>query len=112
MQRLLCLAAFFAATCAAQSSAGGGTIQGTVKDSSGLAIPKAKITITHIDSGTTIHTEGNGDGFFATPPIKIGRYKVRVESAGMKTWEGEVLLEQGPRPSLQDLGCDRPRGRR
>src|SRR5689334_25298302 len=81
--------------CAAQSVTGGGTIQGTVKDSSGSAIASAKLAITHIETGTTLKTETNSDGYFATPPIKIGRYKVRVEAAGMKVWEGDVTLETG-----------------
>jgi len=79
----------------AQSSAGGGSIQGTVKDATGAVIPKSKLTILHIETGRTTNTESNKDGFFSTPPINIGKYKIRVESAGMKAWEGEVILETG-----------------
>src|SRR5262245_52970117 len=78
-----------------QSVTGGGTIQGTVKDTTGAAIPGAKVEITHLDSGVVTKTVANQDGYFATPPIKIGKYKVRVESVGMKAWEGELLLETG-----------------
>ena len=78
-----------------QSAAGGGTIQGTVKDATGAAIPKTKIAARHIDSGRITNTVTNGDGYFITPPIAIGKYKVRVESAGMKAWEEELLLETG-----------------
>ncbi len=93
------LLALTVALCAipsfAQSVAGGGTIQGVVKDTSGLAIPNAKVVITLVESGTATTTSTNHEGFFATPPIKIGRYKVRVEGAGMKAWEGELVLETG-----------------
>src|SRR5437867_9311945 len=58
----------FAGLCAAQSVTGGGTIQGTVKDQAGSAIPKAKVTVTHVETGTVNNTETNGDGYFATPP--------------------------------------------
>ncbi|MCU1237447.1 MAG: hypothetical protein JWP63_5414, partial [Candidatus Solibacter sp.] len=98
LRRLFLVASVFACASSlaiAQSVTGGGTIQGTVKDPAGAAIARAKVTITHIDTGTANSTETNNDGFFATPPIKIGRYKVRVEHPGMKNWEGELVLETG-----------------
>ena len=79
----------------AQSSAGGGTIQGSVKDSTGAAIPSAKVAVRHIDTGRVTNTITNGDGYFITPPIPIGKYKVRVAAPGMKTWEEDVQLETG-----------------
>ncbi|MBY0503946.1 MAG: TonB-dependent receptor [Bryobacteraceae bacterium] len=79
----------------AQSGAGGGSIQGTVKDSTGSIIPGATLVIRHLASGRTFNTVSNSDGFFVTPPSNIGLYKVRVEMPGMKAWEGEVTLETG-----------------
>src|SRR5438067_952360 len=91
----VCVTLMASATALAQSSAGGGSIQGTVKDATGAVIPKARLTILHIETGRATNTESNADGFFSTPPINIGRYKVRVEAAGMKAWEGEIVLETG-----------------
>src|SRR5215475_2834598 len=79
----------------AQSSAGGGTIQGTVKDATEAIIPGARVRITHLATGRVINSEANSEGFFATPPLAIGKYKVRVEAAGMKAWEGELNVETG-----------------
>ncbi len=79
----------------AQSGAGGGAIQGTVKDSTGAVLPGASLAIRHLASGRTFNTVSNADGFFVTPPSNIGVYKVRIEMAGMKSWEGEVTLETG-----------------
>ena len=95
MLRLSAIALLFTCLCPAQSITGGGTIQGAVKDPSGAAIPRANVIITHVDSGVVTRTVANQDGYFATPPIKIGKYKVRVEHEGMKAWEGDVLLETG-----------------
>lgn len=78
-----------------QSSAGGGTIQGTVKDPSGFVIPGARLSILHLATGQITNTVSNPEGYYATPPINIGRYKIRIEMAGMKTWEGEINLETG-----------------
>jgi Carboxypeptidase regulatory-like domain/TonB dependent receptor len=79
----------------AQSSAGGGSIQGTVKDMDGAIIPGAKVVIRHIATGRVTNTVSNGEGFFFTPPLNIGPYKVRVTAAGMKAWEGELVVEAG-----------------
>jgi carboxypeptidase family protein len=79
----------------AQSSAGGGSIQGTVKDVDGAIIPGAKVVIRHLASGRVTNTVSNGEGFFFTPPLNIGAYRVRVTAAGMKAWEGELNLETG-----------------
>jgi hypothetical protein len=93
----------FAAFCRAQSITGGGTIQGAVKDSSGSAIANARLTITHIETGTVLKTESNSDGYFASPPIKIGKYRVRVEAPGMKVWESEVLLGTGRTADIEPV---------
>jgi hypothetical protein len=78
-----------------QSSAVGGSIQGTVNDATGAIIPGAKVIIRHLASGRVTNTMANGEGFFSSPPLNIGKYKVRVEAAGMKAWEGELVLETG-----------------
>ncbi len=95
MLLLVLAVALSAAIAQAQSSAGGGTIQGTVKDAIGAIIPGAKVKITSLATGNIINSESNGEGFFVTPSISIGKYKVRVEASGMKSWEGELNVETG-----------------
>ena len=79
----------------AQPAAGGGTILGTVKDSTGAAIPAAKVTLLHIGTGREFNSNSNQDGYFVTPPLAVGDYKVRVEAPGMKSWQETLLLETG-----------------
>src|SRR5260370_16984515 len=100
MNRLL-VGALLPAWCFAKSITGGGVIQGTVKDSSGGAIPKAAIAITPLESGTVNRSQTNGDGYFATPPIKIGKYKIHVEAPGMNAWEGDLQLKTGPTADIE-----------
>ena len=85
----------FATASALAQSAGGATVQGTVKEESGAVIPGAKLTITRIETGVKSNTVSNNDGYFVTPPLPIGKYQVRCEAAGMKAWEKEVQLETG-----------------
>lgn len=98
------LAGLCLATAAlAQSSAGGGTLQGNVKDSTGAAIPQAAIRISQQDTGEISRSVTNSSGFFSSPPLRIGRYKVRVEAPGMKAWESDLTLETGQIQSLDAM---------
>src|SRR5881296_3793681 len=82
-------------SCPAQSSAGGGSIQGTVKDATGAVLAEAKLTILHVETGRISQAVTNSEGFYSTPPLNIGKYNVRVEAPGMRAWEGELMLETG-----------------
>lgn len=85
-------------TCAAtfaQSIAGGGTIQGTVKDATGSSLPGAKVAIRNLGTGVDTNAIANSEGSFITPTLPIGRYRIRVEAAGMKAWQGEMTVETG-----------------
>ncbi|MBO0801283.1 MAG: carboxypeptidase regulatory-like domain-containing protein, partial [Blastocatellia bacterium] len=77
----------------AQSSSGGGAIQGTIKDETGAAIAGAKVTIKNEATGVTQNLVTNEAGYYITPSISIGEYVIRVEAKGMKSWEGKVRVE-------------------
>jgi hypothetical protein len=79
----------------AQSTTGAGTIQGTVRDISGAVLPGAKVTITNTETGDITKLTGNNEGYFTTPPIRIGKYKIRAEHSGMKAWESQTTSETG-----------------
>ncbi|MDZ4796526.1 MAG: TonB-dependent receptor [Bryobacteraceae bacterium] len=89
------VALFVVCSFAVLAQSGGGTIQGTVNDSSGLAIPGAKVEIVHLATNRVTETVSNESGFFVTPPLTIGIYKIRVASDGMKVWETEANVETG-----------------
>jgi hypothetical protein len=77
------------------AQSGAATVTGTVKDPTGAVIPGAKVTVLHVETGRANQIAANAEGYYSTPPISIGRYKIRVEMDGMKAWEGEVILETG-----------------
>ena len=62
-----------------------GTIQGTVKDSTGAVIANAKVTATDLDTNTSRQANTNGSGDFEIFGLKSGRYKVSVTADGMGT---------------------------
>src|SRR5882672_8975449 len=76
-----------------QSSAGGGAIQGTVKDEAGAAVAGAKVIITNEATGVAQNIVTNESGYYVMPSLPIGKYVIRLEAHGMKSWEGRVQVE-------------------
>ena len=87
----------------AQTTSGGGTLQGTVKDESGAAIPNATVKITSLTTGAVSTFVTTSAGLFVTPTINIGKYKVRIEASGMKAWEGQVQIETAREISIEPV---------
>jgi hypothetical protein len=80
---------------AVSAQSGGGTVQGTVTDASGLVMPGTQVRILHLATNRATETQSNESGFFVTPPLTIGAYRVRVTAPGMKLWETTVNVETG-----------------
>jgi Carboxypeptidase regulatory-like domain len=81
---LLLLAACFAASIFAQDITG--TIEGTVLDPSGAAVPKAKVTVTNTDRNQAVRTlTTDTSGTYSAVLLPIGNYSVKAEATGFKT---------------------------
>jgi hypothetical protein len=81
----LCIALLLTA-CAAAGFAqeSRGTIVGTVADSSGAAVPGAKLEIKNHATNVTITATTNDDGRFSAPFLLPGVYRVTAEKIGFK----------------------------
>ncbi len=76
-------------------------ITGRVTDPSGSAIAGAKVMAKDLDRDTEWPTTTNVDGIYSLPRIPPGRYEVRVESTGFKTYvNSNVGLEVNQRARL------------
>ena len=63
-----------------------GTIEGSILDPSGAAVPNAKVSITNIDRNQVIRTlTTDATGVYSAPLLPIGNYSVKVEAQGFKT---------------------------
>jgi len=62
----------------------GGTISGTVTDSSGRVINNVQITITNLATGVTRDVTTNEDGFYSAPNILPGTYQAKFTAQGFK----------------------------
>jgi hypothetical protein len=61
-----------------------GSILGQITDTSGAAIPGAKITVTNEETNATVRTQSNQEGNYNVPFLLPGRYTVTIEANGFK----------------------------
>ena len=96
LQKVLRLALWiFAATLVLTAQTGSGTVEGVVRDATSAVIARAGVTILNTATGVKSSTKSNEVGFFAFPPVVPGSYEIKVELAGMQTWESKFLLQVG-----------------
>ncbi len=79
-----------------------GSVIGVVSDPTGAVIPKAKITVTNVQTGTSSVATSAGDGSYRVLLLPIGTYRVTGEAAGFRK---EVVAEQ-PLQINQSLKVD------
>jgi len=84
---LVVLTLVFTTSLLGQISSSTGAIQGTVSDPQNASIPGAKVTLTHVDPGTSTDTTTLSDGTFLFPLLAPGNYKIHVLASGFETSE-------------------------
>jgi hypothetical protein len=60
------------------------SLLGTVTDASGAVVPRAKVTITEMNTGISRKMETNARGNYAFPALEPGSYRVSVEQTGFR----------------------------
>src|SRR6266481_1611364 len=78
------------APCVAQTL---GTITGEVRDSTGLVVPGATVTVVNKATNATRTTSSNEVGLFDFPALQPGTYTVKSELEGFKTVTRDVELQ-------------------
>lgn len=75
------------------AQSGAGSIQGTVTDSTGAAIPAAKIHVVNQGTNVATDTTSNGVGFYEVPGLFAGKYTITFSAPGMKQLERNLVLQ-------------------
>jgi hypothetical protein len=81
----LALCLVWTAIPARAQTAGEGSIEGTVVDSTGSVIAHANIKITNVATGVAAVQNSTSAGFFNFAPVLPGTYTVQIEAKGFKT---------------------------
>ena len=82
----------------AQSTA---QIQGTVQDSSGLAVPEAVIRVTQTATDMVRTATSGADGVYVLPNLPIGPYRLEVTKMGFSTYlQTGIVLQVATNPTV------------
>jgi hypothetical protein len=77
------------------------SIYGTVRDTSGAAVPKATVTAINVRTGVALPTVTNDSGIYIFPSLLPGEYQVTAESAGFRKAVAEhIQLDVGSKISM------------
>jgi hypothetical protein len=77
-----------------------GSITGIVRDSSGVVIPTASVTIANAATNYRVQLTTNAEGLYVSPPLPAGRYRVEATHPGFRTSAKELPLAVGERPAV------------
>jgi hypothetical protein len=69
-----------------------GTINGTITDPSGSAVPSAKITATQAGTSFMRDADANSDGFFVIPSLAPASYHLSITASGFKSESEDVIV--------------------
>ncbi len=75
----------------AQSQAINGTIEGTIRDSQGAAVPGVVVTATNVDTGLLSEARSDAAGFYRILLLPLGGYRVKAELTAFKAVERSGL---------------------
>ena len=98
------LACFFLLASLAFGQQLTGTLTGTTFDSTGAAVPNAKVTMKNEASGDIRSTVSNDTGYFSITAVQPGSYTIIVSAAGFKAWqEGHVAFSEGSNLTIPNI---------
>jgi len=98
MRRFLTTVLFILAICASVMAQFSSSVEGTVTDPSGAAVPNAKMTLLNKGTGIQATVDTNTAGYYLFPSLPAGTYKITAAGSGFKTNEvDDLIVESGGR---------------
>jgi len=76
-------------------STNGGSVQGTITDASGAAIPGAVVIVNNPDTGFTRTLKTDGSGFYSIGPLNPGKYILDISSPGFQHLRVNTVVQTG-----------------
>src|ERR1700723_1883212 len=65
----------------------GGSISGTIKDTSSAVIPNATVAAIDVATGVRRQAATNGQGFYSFSVLPVGRYDIAIQKTGFKPYQ-------------------------
>ena len=78
-----------------QATTAAGTIQGTITDAKGGAIPNAPVTLTNLGTNTSKTILTDGSGFYSAGSLVPGQYSISVSVAGFEKTTETLTVQIG-----------------
>ena len=101
--RLLIGLAWIASCCGLFGQADRGTIEGTVTDPSGAAVPSAQIQVVNIETNSKLDFSTNELGNYLAPNLPVGSYRMVVQKEGFRSMVREPILVRAQSSSRVDF---------
>ena len=92
---LLTLAVGVSSALGQAISVNGGSIQGSITDPTGAAVPGANVTITNTDNAFTRSLVTDSAGFYSVGPLNPGNYSVAVNAPGFQGLKVQTVVRTG-----------------
>ena len=90
-----------ASTIASAQAVSTAQINGTVKDSGGLALPGVTVTVTQTDTGLVRSDTTNETGAYIITNLPVGPYRLEASLQGFRTYaQTGIVLEVNANPTL------------
>src|SRR5437867_6291778 len=96
-------AVFLATAAHAQFKA---SIQGTVIDPQGNAVPGAKVTVTNQATNASRDAVASAEGFYRIGELAPGTYSIVVEAGGFKKYQANGVMVEAEQPRGIDVKLD------
>jgi outer membrane receptor protein involved in Fe transport len=91
MFRYVLLTCALTASAFAQSQVGGASLNGTVTDASGAAVPSAKVSVKNTATGFSRGTETSDAGLYVFTALPVGQYDLSIDAQGFKSAKRTAL---------------------
>ena len=70
----------------------GGSISGTVTDSTGSVIPQVRVVAVEAATGRSYRTHTDGKGTYALPVLPVGHYELELQAPGFRSYERKDIV--------------------